>query len=66
MHFGKGNPQKVYYIDENGKKLTLKTTDVERDLEIMITNDGKCAAQVVAAVNSELGNWQNKSYVLSQ
>ena len=51
MHFGKVNPEKVYYFEENGKKLTLETTDVERDLGIMITNDGKWAAKVEVAVN---------------
>ena len=54
MHFGKNNPRKEYVIEENGKRLLLETTEVEKDLGVFVTMDGKCSAQVEVAVNLEL------------
>ena len=52
MHCGKNNPRNKYYIeDKDGNRQELETTEVEKDLGIMITTDGKCSAQVEAAVN---------------
>ena len=46
MHCGKKNPRNKCYIeDDDGNKMELETTEVEKDLGIMIT------AQVEAAVN---------------
>ena len=47
MHFGKNNKRKKYWVREQ----ELSTTEVERDLGIMITAGGKNKAQVEAAVN---------------
>ena len=45
MHFGKNNPKKVYVINQNGVEITLEATEVEKDLGVMVTMDGKCSAQ---------------------
>ena len=45
MHCGKKNPRNKYYIeDDDGNKMELETTEVEKDLGIMITADGRCSA----------------------
>ena len=54
MHFGKNNPRNKYWIEEGGLRQELATTEVEKDLGIMITTDGKCSAQVEAAVNKAI------------
>ena len=51
MHFGKNNPRDKYWIEGDGDRFELETTEVEKDLGIMVTADGKCSAQVEAAVN---------------
>ena len=66
MHFGKNNPRGKYWIEEDGKRQELETTEVEKDLGIMVTIDGKCSAQVEAAVNK--ASWTlgriRKSFVI--
>lgn len=51
MYFGGKNQRKEYYINGEGEQMLLGSTDVEKDLGIMVTNNGKCSAQVEAAVN---------------
>ena len=40
MHFGKNNPRDKYWVEEDGKRLELETTEAAKDLGIMITIDG--------------------------
>ena len=51
MHFGKINSKGKYWIEEGGERQELEKTEVEKDLGVMVTIDGKCSAQVEAAVN---------------
>ena len=51
MYFGKDNPRKEYVIEEGGKRIVLEATEVERDLGIKISANGKFSEQVEAAVN---------------
>ena len=51
MHFGKNNPRKEYVIEDNGRNMVLEKTELEKDLGVMVTMDGKCSAQVEVAVN---------------
>jgi len=51
MHFGKNNKRRKYWVGEQ----ELRTTEMEKDLGIMITADGKNKAQVEAAVHKILG-----------
>ena len=51
MHFGKQNPRKSYYIEGVEGKVWLETTEVEKDLGVMISSDGRNSKQVEAAVS---------------
>ena len=51
MHFGKNNPRKKYYIDGKDGRVWLESTDVEKDLGVMISSDGRNSKQVEAAVS---------------
>lgn len=48
MQFGINNPRKMYVIKENDGMLVLEK---EKDLEVLVTLDWKCSAQVEVAVN---------------
>ncbi len=51
MHFGKNNPRKNYFIENEGSKVWLEKTEVEKDLGVMVSSDGKNIKQVEAAVS---------------
>ena len=51
MYFGKNNPHKEYYIQGTDGNFTLEATDIEKDLEVMVANNGKWSVQVEKAVN---------------
>ena len=58
MHYGKNNPRNKYYIQHGEEKVWLQESEVEKDLGIMVSCDGKHGKQVEAAVskaNSALG-----------
>ena len=58
MHYGKKNPRNKYYIQHGEEKVWLQESEVEKDLGIMVSSDGKYGKQVEAAVskaNSALG-----------
>ena len=58
MHYGKQNPKRKYYIENEGKRVWLEETLVEKDLGVMVASDGRNSKQVEAAVskaNSALG-----------
>ena len=58
MHYGKQNPKRRYYIENGGTKVWLEETEVEKDLGMIVSSDGKNSKQVEAAVakaNSALG-----------
>ena len=58
MHFGKKNPEKVYYIGIGVDRVVLGKTEAEKDLGVVVDNSGKSSRQVQAAVskaNSALG-----------
>ena len=48
MHFGNNNQKFVYHLDSN---TNLRTSEVERDLGILISNDLKWSNQVTFAAN---------------
>ena len=52
MHFGKNNPRKNYYIENEESKVWLDKTEFEKDLGVMISSDGKNSKQVEAAVST--------------
>ena len=61
---GKNNLHKEYNIEGENGKIKLEATDVEKDLGVMVSNNGKWAAQVETAVNKDswvLG-WIRKSF----
>ena len=51
MYFGKNNPHKEYYIQGSDGNFTLEATDIEKDLGVMVANNGKRSVQVEKAVN---------------
>ena len=56
MYFGKNNPHKEYHIQGRDDNFTLEATDVEKDLGIMVANNGKLvkwSVQVEKAVNKD-------------
>ncbi len=58
MHFGRGNPEEEYFIGSGSERVRLEKTEAEKDLGIIVSNDGKNNKQAVKAINranSELG-----------
>ena len=51
MHFGKQNPKKKYFITNDKAKVELESTEVEKDLGVMVSSDGRNSRQVEAAVS---------------
>ncbi len=51
MHFGKQNPRRKYYIEGKVGRVWLETTEVEKDLGVMISSDGRNNKQVESAVS---------------
>lgn len=65
MHFGKQNPRKEYYIDGKDGRVWLETSEVVKDLGVMISSDGRNSKQVEAAVskpNRVLGRMKTFKY----
>ena len=50
MHFGKNSPKKEYFIDTETERFILETTVVEKDLGVLVTNNGKQSLQAQTAV----------------
>ena len=64
MHLGKDNPRRPYYMFDksSGSQIQLETTSVERDLGIIISDDGSFEPQVnasIARANKVLGKMRN-------
>ena len=58
MYFGKGNPGRTYYIDGEGERVILEGTEEEKDLGVIISNNGKNnrqAEKAISKANSQLG-----------
>ena len=58
MHFGKKNPEKDYFIGNGNERVLLGKTEAEKDLGVIIENNGKSSKQIQSAVsraNSVLG-----------
>ena len=60
MHLGKGNPKRAYYMldKSSGQDIQLETTSLERDLGIMLSDNGSFTPQVntaIAKANRVLG-----------
>ena len=51
MHFGRGNPEREYYIGSGEERVLLEKTEAEKDLGIIISNDGKYNRQAMKAIN---------------
>ena len=55
MHFGKNNPRNKYYIEEeDGNKLELVITEVEKDLGIMIMMEILCCPLPVTVISKRV------------
>lgn len=50
MNFSKHNPCKEYYIDTGRERTILETTETEKNLEVMSTNNDKNSLKVQTAV----------------
>ena len=64
MHLGKNNPRRAYFMYDKAtdKNIQLETTDLERDLGILISSDGSFSPQVVTAIsraNNIFGKMKN-------
>ena len=62
MHMGKDNPRLKYSIMDQDQRIPLETTRIEKDLGIMISEDGSYSAQVTRALskaNTILGRLLN-------
>ena len=58
MHFGKKNPGRSYYVDNEIDRVTLGVTEAEKDLGIIIANNCKNNLQAEKSINKanyELG-----------
>ena len=58
MHLGKNNPVRNYYVENGDERVQLGVTEAEKDLGVIITNNGKTKLQAEKAIhraNHELG-----------
>ena len=64
MHIGKKNPRREYHMFDStsNSNIILETTEIERDLGVLVSSDGSFSHQVNAAIaraNSILGRMRN-------
>jgi hypothetical protein len=54
-------PRKNYYIENEARKVWLEKTEVEKDLRVMVSSDGKNSKleTVVSKANRTLGRIRN-------
>ena len=58
MHLGNKNPVRSYYVENGDERVPLGVTEAEKDLGIMVANNGKTKLQAEKAIhkaNHELG-----------